>query len=747
MPLDAFDKASVFMLRSKLPCWPSWLAIAWLVGCNDLPDTSYPLLPTPSGAVVSPDDGRGSYDWLLLDGTFTVRRRLESNLFLQVDEDHVRGLIAQACSNPRVPAYQPPTWVDEQLALTIEACIHPFASIPTRTVTLPQRLLSSDTLLALNYDGSRLLLVEDQLTLWDTNHGLLLKVLPCPTRQPKFAYLSPVGDEAVVFDSHCGFLISLDGAISSSTEIFAGPIEKVVASVERDVFIVQSSLETLRLNANLQLEPLPVFIHSEQASMALTRNGKFLAILDGPDFSITDLASDAMSTPIWLRDQTAPGITVALESDYFALFAHQIFSISAFHATVPGEPRPVGPTCRTTMELDRAFPAETGRDSLDDWLTVCGQRTPVEPNGAPYQLVDLSLGEELVSLPTVIDNRKPDQLKMSDDGRVFVTASANEPIQVHFRGPRLIEHEELHALVDHLANLFLRGQASEGEELIESLESYARSVPYTVWTRKLLDLKSPVAKLLAASLESLSAPNKNKRARALQTWLESDSTMAKLVRAANQPKRQRRRGGENDDKTADSLSTRALVNEVLSTTHPPCLAFTILADMKPAQKLDEALFHSRFVEQFERDPLNPTLHMCMARFFLPENMGDIGQSEAYIEKVCEYMPAEQRDAFYSLLVTKIQQAYLFGNSDFVSSLALMHVAFIASKQSMFKVDSSRFNRGMRAVWQLPKTIWVTEFPILLWPELRRVLPFDAMELLREREGAPLNQDAFRFSFE
>ncbi len=79
-----------------ISCWIGWLTMVALIGCNDLPETSYPLVPTPDGAVVAKTMDAGHNNWRIDNGLFAVRLRpFESNLLLPVDAEHVKGLIAR----------------------------------------------------------------------------------------------------------------------------------------------------------------------------------------------------------------------------------------------------------------------------------------------------------------------------------------------------------------------------------------------------------------------------------------------------------------------------------------------------------------------------------------------------------------------------------------------------------------------------------------------------------------------------
>lgn len=725
-----------------------WLAMVMLTGCSDLPEASYPLAPTPGGAVVSPDDGRGAYNWHINKGLFPVRRPFESNIFLPVDAEHVKGLIAQACSNPRVAPFQPPAWVDEQLWLTIDACVFPADTIPSRIVTLADepssRQTDSKNLLALNYDGSRLLWIGDTLTFWDTSNGLLLKEIPCPTRQPKVAFLAPTGDTAFVFDAHNGYRISMDGTVISSNEVLAEPIRQAVTSAACDLFIVHSDSELVRYSAELLREHAPSISVSEQASLAVSSE-EDLAILDGQEFIRTSLASDSLITPQSLsRQSAAQGMVVAIESDTLALFAHEVFTLSNVQATQTDIARPFVPVCKTHLEIKLAMPTEPGREPWGEWISVCALRPTDGANHSQYLLFDLSLDTEVFSLPSVIDSRRPEQFTLSGNGRVFATANANEPIQVHFRGPRLTKHFEFNALVDRLAELFLEGRAAEGEELIDSLERYARSVPYTCSTRKLLDLQSPVTKRLAAACARAFAYHEKDSPAALEAWLESGSTMAKLLQATNLVSRQISDGSEFSEETTQRLKT--LINEVLTANRPPCLALTLLADLMPTLKLQDVSVDAHFVDQFERDPLNDELHLCMTRFFAPEKMGDIGQGAAYLDKVVEFLPAIQRDAFHSWLAFRILQASLPSDQVFAQAMALQ-VPGYDSGQSTIGLDNDRMMRGLRSLWQQRNSVWAAEFSEACWPEFERVLPPEVVSGLGEIKDAYLKESAFRFSSE
>ncbi len=57
----------------------------------------------------------------------------------------------------------------------------------------------------------------------------------------------------------------------------------------------------------------------------------------------------------------------------------------------------------------------------------------------------------------------------------------------------------------------------------------------------------------------------------------------------------------------------------------------------PEVQLQNVSFDSHFVDQFERDPRNIQLHVCMTSFFAPEN-GRHCQAAAYLEKVIESLP-------------------------------------------------------------------------------------------------------------
>ena len=288
------------------------------------------------------------------------------------------------------------------------------------------------------------------------------------------------------------------------------------------------------------------------------------------------------------------------------------------------------------------------------------------------------------------------------------------------------------ALVERIANLLTEQRLEEGEQLIDSLEKHAASMPYTHNSRKLLDLKSPVARRLAVMLEQNARYPWLESAPEINVWLTTDSVLARLTLAAllGNQRQKRGRGSSPYDFHFDQL--RPLVNGIVSASDQPVLAVELLANLTWQMRLDQAPLEALFVRQFERDPLNPELHQCMASFYSCKKMGDIGQPAACLNKACEFVPADQQDAFYALQALKNYHALSRTNEagrhddspppyDLASGpCAIINIRWTSTDDSkLFDAcyyDRLRMKRGLKDLQDKPDSMWAKEFDKSLVPE-------------------------------
>lgn len=700
-------------------------------GCNDLPETNYPLLSAAQGEVTSQESGRVS-DWKFEKGRFKLERVLEPNVFERFNEKQVRDLIDQAFDKQSLStaAKNIPPQLGEDLHLAVSAFLHPSDTLASRVVTLTQesmpRTATSRTIAALNLDGSRLLLVEDKLTLWDTKQGQLLKEMPSPTASPKFVFLSTAGEHATLLDEHKAYRVSFDTADTSESKMMAKNIRQVAASEQRDVFLVKDNSEFIRLDADLKVTEVRQHALSDNALLSLSRDGQIAATCDGNRYSLfrvedgQSLQNHSLVYPDLLRNVLATS-----DARMNVVFAHHAYEYGASSTRLgpnwSGIQQQRQNEFHTTLAISRAVRTSEKGTNERGWFALGAERLDDNQNPSQYLIYDVNIRERSASLPTLVGNRRPDLMEFSDDGRVLVTAYDDNPMQVYFRGPRVIQRAERDAIVKILAEMILDDQYAEAVQLINKLEGFARSLPYTIRFRQLLDLQSPVAKYLANHFNNQPSDEITPGHQAL---LDSDSTLSKLVQATQWA-----------DRPLNNGKAQAFVEEILSGERPPVLAFEIWTNLKSTMKLDPEILAKHFVSQFERDPLNPDLHLCMTSFYQAEKVGYLGQPDIYLAKVGSFLPADQRDAFNCLghliaiqafgshleysrqsgprLLYDLNGPYAIAGFDLTGQWSMD----VSTIRDSLGVDSERMTRGLKSLlqkdsaWELPQSLWPGLVPI------------------------------------
>ena len=285
---------------------------------------------------------------------------------------------------------------------------------------------------------------------------------------------------------------------------------------------------------------------------------------------------------------------------------------------------------------------------------------------------------------------------------------------------------KIDALVERIANLFMEQRFEEGEHLIDILEKYAASVPYTLNSRKLLDLKSPVARRLAMTLDQEARYYWKRTVPQIDAWLATDSALARLTLAAQLGNQRLRRGKGPGPYDYHYEQLRSLVDEIVCAGDQPVLAVELLANLTWQMGLDQDPLQALFAGQFERDPLNPELHQCMASFTSYKKSGDIGQPAACLNRVCEFLPVDQQDAFYALQASKnyhaLTQTVDESRYDFLpppydlanGPCAVTNIQWTSTGYDSNLIDACNYDRlRMIRGWQdlqgKPDSIWAKEF--------------------------------------
>lgn len=175
-----------------------WLLCMVLAGCEDIPQLPKVAntKPIPENAITNA--GRGDYDWFMVNGKFEVRAQSDLEVLRRIDQELVRKNLPIA---PFVERAEPlrPEGMDDDVYYIFRRYTEPyFDTKPFLTIPFTPK---SEGLYSVNSAGDRLVVLGQDLEVWDLETGKRLTAVAAPSSKCTRVLWDFSPEQVVVMDN------------------------------------------------------------------------------------------------------------------------------------------------------------------------------------------------------------------------------------------------------------------------------------------------------------------------------------------------------------------------------------------------------------------------------------------------------------------------------------------------------------------------------------------------------------------
>ncbi len=650
-------------------------ALCLLGGCEDLP-------PLPradiSGEHMSKvveiefsSEGRGGYDWNLLQSQFAVSAPAPREIFAAIDMNKVRQQFQSGLAAAQASAWHRPSWMDENTYGWFRRTFEPDPGLKT-LVKIPVSVGAKVPCAAIRGDGKILITLDEKLRVWDVDTGQLSKQIDAPIENSLQAMFTPSGEQILVHNGKSLVRLSLDGGQIEATwqPRPATTIAYVAIARTAGVCAVvdsQSQLcvldQTLQETANYHGPGLAAPVVSIRPDGGLVIGTIDQGWLNWSPSGESSKQQTLLNQQLRLNS-TNSAIDPATVIPVAGNDRYRWVSLETAHEIIPIDERRllagsltpdvlflIGRMTSEPIQLNLALWHAQACSSIDvpDWLAVIGHRA-VQGATRKYYVQDLLLGEAQWSTHQLLGERQPVWAAFSDNGERLAVVF-QDAIEVY---SRVAWHDASgEQLAQRIASLLRVGNIA----LLESCLRELRAQPASIARVSGEQLFSIAIQRLGSELVSFNGlpADSTVRQTALQ-WAASESEFGRLVSSAQYLLSSD--SWENGRAMPNMVATtsepmrmypqRALQNleQSLSAERPAMEAFRQLILCKQRLGLhcnDSIADIKRYVELY---PHEPQTHASIADWLQTDPDHFVGEASAYLEAFSRELPAAERESFY-----------------------------------------------------------------------------------------------------